>query len=467
MAKPDYYTAVVFIHGIGEQKPMDEVRSFAKAVLPGPEPPPKYHSKPNKMSPIYELRKLQNRYKPGEPRIHFFEYYWAHRAEGTTLAHVLGWAKNLFLRLPWHVSRNWSVIYFLSWILIIAAIIAAIFGVFNSFFNEENHLPWYITGAVGGVWAIIQAFLISSVGDMARYLSPVPSNIEMRRKIRANGIELLRKIHESKDPKYNRVIIVGHSLGSVIALDIMKHLWEEYYATYKTPKQHEQLALKDVEVAGVALQKTLGDKDKLDRNDEKEVEKFQKSQYKLWKELRELGNPWLITDFISMGSVLSQVTVMMAKDLNDLEQRQTQRELPVCPPVADECIVIDEEKNTKQCGYSYERWDPYEIKDGDAKLGDVKLKVLHHAGLFACTRWTNLYYPAYLGLFGDIVGWPLRKLFGAGIRDIRLTKLSKWFHLAKFTMKAHSCYWLPKKEGKKEEEATTILKEVLALYNRI
>jgi hypothetical protein len=33
-------------------------------------------------------------------------------------------------------------------------------------------------------------------------------------------------------------------------------------------------------------------------------------------------------------------------------------------------------------------------------------------------RWTNLYFPARWGFFGDWFGGPLRALFGTGILDI-------------------------------------------------
>ena len=84
-------------------------------------------------------------------------------------------------------------------------------------------------------------------------------------------------------------------------------------------------------------------------------------------------------------------------------------------------------------GYSFtDYWNPYEVK-GEK----VILKALHSAAPFACTRWTNLYFPAILGLFGDMVGGPIGKWFGPGIKDIKV-KLSG---LAQYTLIAHSSYW--------------------------
>jgi hypothetical protein len=46
--------------------------------------------------------------------------------------------------------------------------------------------------------------------------------------------------------------------------------------------------------------------------------------------------------------------------------------------------------------------------------------VLYHAAPFAVVRWTNMWFPARFGFFGDWFGGPLRDLFGNGVRDIEL-----------------------------------------------
>jgi hypothetical protein len=44
--------------------------------------------------------------------------------------------------------------------------------------------------------------------------------------------------------------------------------------------------------------------------------------------------------------------------------------------------------------------------------GGTESKILHHAAPFACTRWTNLYFP------NDPVGGSLRELFGRWIAEL-------------------------------------------------
>lgn len=51
--------AVVLIHGIGEQKPMSTLRAFVSAVLPpAAAGKPQFRSKPDRMSELFELRRL-------------------------------------------------------------------------------------------------------------------------------------------------------------------------------------------------------------------------------------------------------------------------------------------------------------------------------------------------------------------------------------------------------------------------
>jgi len=83
--------AVVVIHGIGEQKPMDTVRGFVDAVMPLPSNPnkPKFWSKPDPMSELFELRKLTAPQSRTVPPTDFYEYYWAYQSRGTRFVHVL------------------------------------------------------------------------------------------------------------------------------------------------------------------------------------------------------------------------------------------------------------------------------------------------------------------------------------------------------------------------------------------
>jgi hypothetical protein len=66
----------------------------------------------------------------------------------------------------------------------------------------------------------------SYVGDATIYLSPSPRNIEARKKMRSEGLNLLDRIVASK--RYARIILISHSLGSLIGYDILTFAWQRH-----------------------------------------------------------------------------------------------------------------------------------------------------------------------------------------------------------------------------------------------
>ena len=88
--------AVLLIHGIGDQKPMDTLRGFVEAVwtqdsaVHHPFVPATVWSKPDLVSDSFELRRLTTPRNKAGIRTHFNEFYWAHLIQDTTLSHVLG-----------------------------------------------------------------------------------------------------------------------------------------------------------------------------------------------------------------------------------------------------------------------------------------------------------------------------------------------------------------------------------------
>lgn len=410
--KKRHTQAVIVIHGMGEQRPMDTIRGFVDAVLP--EPPPgeeKFYSRPDALSESFELRVLQNR---SQPRTHFYEYYWAYKVSGTTFSHISSWLSTLLLRSPWRVPKQLRPLWALSWSLLLAVIVAVALGFFERITQSMTIL---ISGIAAGLFGVLQTIVLTFIGDVARYLSPAPGNIKLRQDIRADGIRLLKKIQESGE--YDRVIMVGHSLGSVVAYDILKHVWQDCYKDYRKPAKSAQPALARVEKVGEDLRNGVAGVT---------LEDYTSAQQDAWKEQRLLGNPWLVTDFITLGSPLTHAALLLASDEENLRLRQRQRELPTNPPQAE----IEKSKTGDIGHYAYRVWDPY-----GPKL-DIKLNALHHAALFACTRWTNFYFPALGGFFGDPVGGPMGPWFGRGVRDIPLRSGNFWVDR---TVLAHTAYW--------------------------
>lgn len=398
--------AVVVVHGIGEQRPMSTLRSFVNAVIPEPNVKGrvKFHSKPDRISEIFELRILQSVQTRSTPITEFYEFYWAYHMEGTQFGHVLNWLKELLLRLPRNVPRRLMPIWVLAWVLVVAFALSS-----AGLLLPAQHLPQALhwDGRLT-VWVVsalllpaLQFFVLRYVGDAARYLRPAPGNIAVRRQVRADGVQLLRKLHNSG--KYDRIIVVGHSLGSVIAYDVLYHFWQEVNTRIGYPVQPDQTALKDLEKLGRMLN---------DQSSPEAIEQFQEAQWALWRSQRKLGNPWLISDLITLGSPLVHAEMLLARGQAELQEQQKEKELPTCPPQA--------ERNK----YSY----PVHYKVDDLPRSAY---VLHHAALFACTRWTNLYFP------GDFVGGRLAPVMGYGIADIQV----RGGGLIAYTPLSHTRYW--------------------------
>lgn len=388
MAKTERKTAVVLVHGIGDQAPLATLRSFVRAIV-GPPPDnskfPAFWSKPDAVSGSFDLRRFQSvgRNSNGirRPPIDFYEYYWAHRMEGNAFSHVLQWVENLLFRRPSRVPRPMLVWWALCWLAL----------AFAGFVLLTWATPIRALVAGGALAAII--FVATSMakslvrdwaGDAARYFSTKPNNITVREEIRRGCVDLLQNLHRTGE--YSRIIVVGHSLGSAIAFDALYHYWTIAREQHGKPSRPAKTALGKLE--GI-----------LNGNTDIDAETLRPLQKEIWRELRANGVPWRITDFVTLGSPLTYYPFLTGLDDEEFDERRAQREFSVCPPVLD------------GKGISY--WQRYGGKAGQQR----SIPILHHAACFAATRWTNIYFPFRGLLKGDPVGGPLAPLFGCGIRD--------------------------------------------------
>ena len=311
--------AIVLIHGIGEQKPMETLRSFVSAVLPpAAEGQEQFWSKPDPMSKLFELRRLQT---PGRTKTHFYEYYWAYHEEGTKLSHLVRWFAELLFRRWRNIPPALRGIWLAWWILTSTLVILAASGGLAYFQGWYASQPQY-----GPVWillmllfSVLQGVLVHYVGDAARYLSPHPRNIALRQKIRAEGVQLLKQLHDSRD--YDRIIVVGHSLGSVIGYDLITQLWIDYNGVYDF-NTHAPTIDKILAEGGSpqpvirdALYKA-GSGLSVDGPPEA-VEQYRDTQLQGWKEQRRWGNTWRISDFVTLGSPLAHSMFLLAQDSKD------------------------------------------------------------------------------------------------------------------------------------------------------
>jgi hypothetical protein len=389
--------AVLLIHGIGEQRPMDTLRGFVRSVWTNDESVhhahahPRVFSKPDDISGSYELRRLTTTTDRRDVRTDFYEFYWAHLMEGTSLRHVTAWARRLLLRWPGNVPKQLIG----AWSLIVVVLIAVGFLALQTVLPDAYRvvtIPKWVSGVLGVLVAWVAVPVLNGiVGDAARYLDPAPANVERRQSIRAKGVEILKNLHDSQE--YERIILVGHSLGTVIGYDILTYAWPAFAGATEGTKRHPGLDQLENDVASRSL----------------DAGAYQARQRELLRELQKDGCRWLVTDFVTLGSPLTHAEILLAHDKNDLVSKEAERELPTCPPT---------------------------LEDGRFSFPKNRAKrTLHHAAVFGPTRWTNLYFPCRFVLLGDLIGGPLTEVFGQGIVDHSVTTTLRGGWLS------HTLYW--------------------------
>jgi hypothetical protein len=425
--------AVVMIHGTGARRPMSTIRSFTYALLGDDDRP---WSKPDQMSAIYELRRYQLKRAKYRPRTDLFELYWADEVPGTQVGQVLSWLRSILFRRPGTVDRPLRPLAYLSWFTLIlagASLVALLLTIgidgFGHLVNAASALAqiaWISTG-LSVVSAAVSGLLISTLGNAARYLDATPDNIDVRQTIRQRGLDLLNRLHT--EGGYDRIAIVGHALGSIIGYDIIRLYWAQVHCEHGSAATVSQTALK-------AFKKLLDDS----AASGVDVTAYRRAQRDLWREYRRHGQPWLITDLITIGSPLTHAGTLLARSPGDLEALISDLELPSCPP-----------RGTSRDLTFRETY----LVDGEIR----SLEVLPHAAPFAVTRWTNIYAPVRALVAGDPVGGPLAPIFGCGIKDVPV-RITPWWRGR--TPLAHASYWR-RKPGSAQSAAAQTLREAIDL----
>jgi hypothetical protein len=170
-------------------------------------------------------------------------------------------------------------------------------------------LPWSITSHWSSVtaWffiaiylALYALFLQPYLGDAARYFRDSPANVAVRREIRKEAVDTLEEMHLSG--KYDRIVVVAHSLGTVIAYDMLR----AYYSRVDRLLPLPQLLGPTLDVVD------QGEPDRAEARKKgraiiAEIEKFVAA-----RKPSSVGAPhdedglraWLVTDFVTMGSPL-------------------------------------------------------------------------------------------------------------------------------------------------------------------
>ncbi len=517
--------AVVIVHGMGEQKPLETLRGFVEAVW-GARPTPGDHAPeddvwlvPDMRTGLKELARVTTR-KHNGIATDFYELYWSDLLVGNTLAQIRGWVSGLLLRWPHQVPREIFSLWIALWAIVGAILaIAAYVGLGSpkELWKLLTETPavqnaMALTASIAltaglllalwrklgrelerrgnadrtfpGIWAtvtpnaasvsvafsrllvvllppvigyaayrwfpwslfellrtwavfvaafitfILAAWVVPVFGDVARYVRTSPDAVSTRADIRNRGVDLLRALHGPMKPdskreydfgdasEYERIVVVGHSLGSIIAYDILRLFWGERGPTRLNPAPSTAFeALKELDAFCREAYEADADLD---------VRAFRDHQRKVSEGLQEDSDGWRISDFVTLGSPLTHAEFLVSEDRAAFEERKAERLFPTCPPSL--------ELPAKSFLYG-EKSGP---------------KYAHHAAMFAAMRWTNIYDPGRWLLFGDFISGPCAPNFGPGVLDVHVTIRKRGMFSRLVT---HTHYWDPQATGEASEEA--------------
>ena len=210
--------------------------------------------------------------------------------------------------------------------------------------------------------------------------------------------------------------MVGHSLGSVIGYDILTYAWPRFNERHGRAEQPTHNALRSAEAAAKSLWQAGGGAD--EKTLQRARDEWARVSRLLWIEQRRNRFPWLVTDFITLGSPLAHSALLLARSQAEFKRKKSQRELPTSPPQLDD-------------GRSFSYPSNYKLDNGTPRT----TKALNHAAVFAVTRWTNLFFPARFGLKGDLIGGAISDALGPGINDVPVATATRGGWLA------HTSYW--------------------------
>lgn len=419
--------AIIVIHGIGEQSPMDTLRRFVNGLGLG-----FYYNKPDRVSESAELRRLTLPRGRRRPATDFFELYWAHEMPPGKAREILAWSWRLAFSRTSVVAENrlrphLRVLRALAISAIVAlATLVATLGVALVFAILGKDLPQPETrvALLAALAMLLLALAVNTVSgsfirravvDAERYLTPRPRSIVGRNAIRSAGVQLLRNLHT--DGNYVRIVVVGHSLGSVIGYDILRQAYDELRGPDPRcfgPQPEAESFYQKAAALGASPER-------------KELDAFQQAQLRLWMENRNRGVPWLVTDLITLGSPLTHADLLLNRGEFTLRERQVEREYPTCPPAPDKSGDPLYRANVERAGL---------IRS---------MKVANSGAVFSSTRWTNLYFPTRNLIVGDLVGGPVAPKFGVGVLDVPIHRFADEPHerWRRFFPFPHLDYWRP------------------------
>lgn len=240
MMWPKEKTAFVVIHGIGGHEPFQTLDTFVRGfweVL-------KKHNDPLKIRWQHRLLRHQEWIEnyvsltaEGKPALDFYEYYWdCYMVHKIVIDDVLDWlnrasagAKSFYKKMEEVAKRHDQAgidlfrdgEFSIGAYLIVLGWLGRILRLFSLM-----HVPkaaWIVKPML----KFVSKFIVGLLGDIVIYTwtDARSKNYETRQKVLGGAVEQLKLLLKNSD--YQRIIVVGHSLGSIIAYDALNRIAHE------------------------------------------------------------------------------------------------------------------------------------------------------------------------------------------------------------------------------------------------
>ncbi|MER9949282.1 hypothetical protein [Mesorhizobium sp. M0047] len=428
--------AVVIVHGMGEQRPMDTLRGFVQAVWShDPDRAPFYARvadpadpagakinqswiTPDSRTNSYELRRITTPYDVDGRRTDFYELYWADITQGTTRGRLAAWVTNLLWRRPADIPPDARQLYIVTLLAVVVALCAAL-ALATSVWQQHISLAagLLVTILASLIIWLVDRFGIPYFGDVAAYVRAEAATVEKRALIRDRGLRLLKRL--MTDDAYDRIVLVSHSLGSMIAYDLLQILWADF-----RPRELEAIrdraklkAIRAIDKATLVADGSAWPS-KLD-----DLAGFRRDQWELYRQLRTADAdhplPWKISDFITLGSPLTHSEFLVTNNLAQFRRGMAERLFSACPPIAEGPAA----------------GGTVLYQEGRSPSGKPR-RAVHHGAVFAATRWTNIFDGGNGWLTGDPISGPMAEKFGPGVENIQVELRGSLGRI--FT---HTLYW--------------------------
>ncbi|GAA1061804.1 hypothetical protein [Agromyces bracchium] len=469
--------AIVVIHGMGEQRPVETLNAFSTMIANGSP----FHSRPSKVGDYEARMHVIPPTQPGDGgegaefdvQTDIYEYHWAHLMQGNRLDDLwptfrrvmfpvtgimravigvallglivlgLAWASGVLVApTPWAAPAliAASAIAVLAlmlplvppgliglWVVVWAAVFALVWAFMAV--PAVRHLATFDSpiALIGALFAG-SASAIAVVAYLASRVLPgwlVKSFVDVVRYLDTSprsydarheirkGIVDLLQGLHDSDKGYSRIIVAAHSLGSYIGYDAISYLWTVRNERFTL----DPADVADLESAAADLHRGWAGRTRFD---------FARR----WERLARVRDAyrdaqrrvWRTQREAGHPWLITDF-VTFGSPMNFADRIFTRSWAEFDDRIARRelvtCPPVSERATAENRGLTAEgRTGLIWPATGSRK------RRLHEAAPFAVVRWTNLWYPARYFFFGDWFGGPLARLYGPAVEDVRLDHAS-------------------------------------------